>query len=46
VTAIGNYAYVADGYGGLRIINIRDPLFPEGIGSFDTPGQAEDVSRQ
>ncbi|MBE0567371.1 MAG: PKD domain-containing protein [Krumholzibacteria bacterium] len=36
----GNYAYVADGPGGVRIIDVTDPLVPVEVGSYDTPGYA------
>lgn len=36
-------AYIADGDGGLKIINISDPLHPQIIGVYDTDGYAESV---
>ena len=36
----GNYAYVADGYEGLRIIDISTPATPTEVGYYDTPGYA------
>ncbi len=43
VKAAGNYAYVAAGWAGLRIINISDPAAPLEIGFFDTPSYVRDV---
>jgi len=37
VTVSGNYAYVADGYSGLRILDISNPANPNEIGFYDTP---------
>jgi len=39
----GHYAYVADGRGGLRIMNIVDPSHPVSLGSCATPHHAQDV---
>ncbi|MDO9693328.1 MAG: PKD domain-containing protein [Candidatus Latescibacteria bacterium] len=39
----GDYAYVADGAGGLRIIDVSDPLHPTAVGSYDTPGYAAEL---
>jgi hypothetical protein len=36
----GNYAYVADGTSGLRIVDVANPATPSEVGSYDTPGQA------
>ncbi len=44
VTVSGNYAYVADSYSGLRIINISNPGSPSETGFYDTPGWAHDVA--
>jgi len=44
VAVSGNYAYVADGYAGLRVISVVDPTQPVEIGSFDTPGWARGVA--
>jgi hypothetical protein len=38
VAVSGSYAYVADGYGGLRIINVSNPSNPTEVGFYDTPG--------
>ena len=40
----GNYAYVAAYGAGLRIINVSDPAHPTEVGSYDTPGSAQDVA--
>jgi hypothetical protein len=37
----GNYAYVADGYAGLRVIDVSNPSNPREVGYFDTPGYAD-----
>lgn len=39
----GNYAYVADGYSGLAIINITDPTNPGAVTYRDTSDRAENV---
>ena len=44
VAVSGDYAYVADGYAGLRVISIVDPAHPVEVGSFDTPGWAHGVA--
>jgi len=44
VTVSGDYAYVADFRGGLRIISVGDPEHPEEVGYCDTPGYAYDVT--
>ena len=38
-----NYAYVADGVSGLRIIDVSDPISPKEVGFYDTGGFAYDV---
>ncbi|MBZ0263886.1 hypothetical protein K8I28_04385, partial [bacterium] len=43
VVIAGEYAYVADGNEGLRVIDVSDPANPEESGSYDTPGRAHDV---
>jgi hypothetical protein len=44
VTVLSNYAYIADGDSGLRIINISNPAAPTEVGFYDTPGSAEAVT--
>ncbi len=39
----GWYTYVADGSGGLRVINVSDPYNPFETGFYDTPGFAHAV---
>jgi hypothetical protein len=34
----GNYAYIADSFNGLRVVNVSDPANPQQVGSFDPPG--------
>ncbi|MDK9700066.1 MAG: hypothetical protein OEM52_07975 [bacterium] len=43
VAVSGNYAYVADGTSGLRIIDINNPANPQQVGFYDTLGYAFDV---
>lgn len=43
VFVLGNYAYVADGYSGLQVINVSNPADPVFAGSYDTPGYAMGV---
>ena len=43
VQVVGNYAYVADDYSGLQIINISNPAAPTLTGSYDTTGYAYGV---
>jgi hypothetical protein len=40
----GNYAYIASGKTGLRILDISDPDDPAEIGYCDTPGEANGVA--
>ncbi|NCT46197.1 MAG: hypothetical protein GPJ35_24775 [Microcystis aeruginosa G11-09] len=40
---VGNYAYVADGWSGLQIIDISNPAAPTRKGNYDTSGNALDV---
>jgi len=44
VSVSGEYAYVADGYGGLRVLSFADPEHPEEVGYYDTPGYARSVA--
>jgi hypothetical protein len=44
VAVSGDYAYVADGDSGLRIISIADPSQPVEVGSLVTPDSAYDVA--
>jgi hypothetical protein len=44
ITAKGNYAYVADGWKGLQIIDISDPSSPKEVGNLDTPGWAYGIT--
>ncbi|MEO0087526.1 MAG: T9SS type A sorting domain-containing protein [candidate division WOR-3 bacterium] len=39
----GNYAYLANGWGGLRIINIENPSQPYEVGRYILPTTCEDV---
>lgn len=43
VTVRGNYAYLAAGEAGLRIIDVSDPAAPSQVGRQDTPGEAINV---
>ncbi len=40
----GNYAYVADGLSGLRIIDVSVPSAPAEVGFYDTSGTAFGVA--
>jgi D-arabinose 1-dehydrogenase-like Zn-dependent alcohol dehydrogenase len=40
VQVVGNYAYVADGYSGLQIIDISNPTTPTFKGNYDTSNRA------
>ena len=40
VVVSGNYAYIATGRTGLRVVNISDPANPYETGFYDTPGHA------
>lgn len=44
VAIAGNFAFVADGSDGLRIVDILDPAAPVSAGSYDTPGHANNVA--
>ncbi len=40
----GNLALLADGTGGLRVVDVGDPTGPVDLGAIDTPGIAADVA--
>jgi hypothetical protein len=40
VVVSGTRAYVADGYGGLRVVDISNPAGPTELGAWDSPGYA------
>ncbi|WP_013334240.1 Calx-beta domain-containing protein [Gloeothece verrucosa] len=44
VKIVGNYAYIADGYNGLQIIDITNPASPVLKGRYDTPSYAHSVT--
>ena len=44
VAIAGDYAYVADEYSGLQVVDITNPESPQIVGSVDTPGRALDVA--
>ena len=44
ITVSGSLAYVADGSGGLYILNVSTPASPTIVGSLDTPGTANEVA--
>ncbi len=44
VAVSGAYAYVADGWKGLRVVDVSNPAQPREVGSYDTPGWAEGVA--
>ncbi|VGO14954.1 Thermophilic serine proteinase [Pontiella desulfatans] len=39
----GNYAYVADGAYGLKVLDLTDPASPELVGSYSTTGDARGI---
>ena len=44
VYVVGDYAYVADWSGGLRVIDVSNPVSPTEVGLYDTPGSAYGVT--
>ena len=44
VAVSGTLAYVADGDGGLRVIDVSNSAAPHEVGYYDTPGWAEGVA--
>jgi len=38
------YAFVADGLGGLQVLDVREPTAPLQAGNYDTPGYAQGVT--
>lgn len=40
----GDYAFIADGDGGVRVVDVSDPTTPTEAGFYDTPGYASDVA--
>ncbi|MCP4545287.1 MAG: T9SS type A sorting domain-containing protein [bacterium] len=44
VAVAGDLAYIADGVGGLQVIDITDPANPVQIGALDTAGAALDIA--
>lgn len=44
ITVEGDYAYLAHGFAGLRLVNIANPYAPVEAGRLDTPGFAIDVA--
>ncbi|MEK7677697.1 MAG: hypothetical protein AAB676_17855, partial [Verrucomicrobiota bacterium] len=43
VVVAGGYAYVADGWAGLQVIDVRNPTAPVRVGGYDTSGHASGV---
>lgn len=43
ITINKSFGYIADGYAGLKIINLSNPSSPVLIGEYETPGTARDV---
>jgi len=43
VVVKNDYAYVADRYGGLKIIDISNPSTPTLVNTYDTPGEAHGI---
>jgi hypothetical protein len=44
VALCGGYAYIADGWGGLRVVDVSDASAPVLRGGWDSPGYATDVA--
>lgn len=44
VAIAGHFAYTVGLYGGLRIIDVRDPTSPSEVGTYTTPGSVEGVA--
>jgi hypothetical protein len=44
VAVVGDYAYVADYWSGLHIIDVSDPRNPQEVGSYDTPGSTRNLA--
>ncbi|MBK9137540.1 MAG: hypothetical protein IPM17_02055 [Verrucomicrobia bacterium] len=44
VAVSGHYAYVADGWEGLQVIDVSDPAHPVRVGGYNTPGRAQGVA--
>jgi subtilisin-like proprotein convertase family protein len=44
ITISGSIAYLADGSGGLRVIDVSNPALPVLLGTYDTPGYAYAVA--
>jgi hypothetical protein len=44
VVLTGSHAYVADGSGGLRVVDVTDPAEPLEVGYYTTTGTARDVA--
>jgi hypothetical protein len=44
VAVSGSYAYVADNWAGLRVIDVSNPSSPREVGFYDTPGYAYGVA--
>jgi hypothetical protein len=43
VAVSGNFAYVANGYAGLNVIDVSDPANPQWVGGYFTTGFAYSV---
>jgi hypothetical protein len=39
----GGYAYIADHYDDLRVVDVREPANPIEVGSYDAPGSGRDI---
>ena len=44
VAVAGSYAYVADNYSGLQVVDITNPTSPQLVGNVDTPESAKDIA--
>ena len=43
VFVAGDFAFIADGWDGLEIIDVSDPIAPTEVGQFDDGGDSRDV---
>ena len=41
---VGQYAYLSDGYDGLKILDVSDPVKPTLLGTYETPGFVFDLA--
>jgi hypothetical protein len=44
VQVSGSYAYLAEDWAGMKVIDISDPSLPRVVGEWNTPGNAEEIT--